>query len=121
MRETLPEEPPASDDVAAVRFQLPQGVKLARRFHKTHTVKVIIIIINCRLFLIYLSFLFSYFVQKLAINIMIQYFNIILLSCLVLSCFNIYFSFHFFSFLLLSYLPTFCDINLLLDGNLTYD
>ena len=42
MKETLPEEPPASDDVAAVRFQLPQGIKLARRFHKSHTVKVII-------------------------------------------------------------------------------
>lgn len=66
MRETLPEEPPASDDVAAVRFQLPQGVKLARRFHKTHTVKVIIIII-CRLFVEYFC---DFFVlcEKLVIN-----------------------------------------------------
>ena len=39
-RETLPSEPPPSDDVAAVRFQLPQGVKLARRFHRDHTVQV---------------------------------------------------------------------------------
>lgn len=45
MKETLPEEPPVSDDVAAVRFQLPQGIKLARRFHKSHTVKVIILLL----------------------------------------------------------------------------
>ena len=39
-KETLPSEPSPSDDVAAVRFQLPQGVKLARRFHRDHTVQV---------------------------------------------------------------------------------
>lgn len=32
-----------SDDVAAVRFQLPQGAKLARRFHRDHTVQVLIL------------------------------------------------------------------------------
>jgi FAS-associated factor 2 len=40
-KETLPSEPEASSDVAAVRFQLPQGAKLARRFHKDHTVQMI--------------------------------------------------------------------------------
>ena len=66
MRETLPEEPPASDDVAAVRFQLPQGIKLARRFHKSHTVKVIIITI-CRIFLS------LFFCEKLFIEILYSY------------------------------------------------
>ena len=40
MRESLPSEPEPADDVAAVRFQLPQGVKLARRFHRNHSVQV---------------------------------------------------------------------------------
>jgi hypothetical protein len=57
MKETLPEEPPVSDDVAAVRFQLPQGIKLARRFHKSHTVKVINFI--------FYSLFFIYFVRNI--------------------------------------------------------
>lgn len=40
IRETLPEEPQPAADVAAVRFQLPQGTKLARRFHRDHTAQV---------------------------------------------------------------------------------
>lgn len=56
MKESLPEEPPVSDDVAAVRFQLPQGIKLARRFHKSHTVKVIITILHSFFFILISSF-----------------------------------------------------------------
>ena len=98
------EEPPASDDVAAVRFQLPQGIKLARRFHKSHTVKVIIIFI-CRVFL---SFFFSYFVKSFFLIFSIgetKYFNTTLFSFLDFfsSC-----TFHF-----VFYMPTFCNINLL--------
>ena len=40
IRETLPDEPQPAGDVAAVRFQLPQGTKLARRFHRDHTAQV---------------------------------------------------------------------------------
>ena len=41
IRETLTSEPQPSGDVAAIRFQLPQGAKLARRFHRDEKTQVI--------------------------------------------------------------------------------
>jgi FAS-associated factor 2 len=41
IRESLLEEPQPAADVATVRFQLPQGTKLARRFHREHSAQMI--------------------------------------------------------------------------------
>jgi len=39
-RSALPDEPSDASDVAMVRFQLPQGAKVARRFRKSDQIQV---------------------------------------------------------------------------------
>lgn len=41
-RELIGEEPPQSPDIAALRFQLPQGTKISRRFHKNEVIQKIV-------------------------------------------------------------------------------
>ena len=39
LKESLIEEPAAGPDVSALRFQLPKGIKISRRFRKTDTIQ----------------------------------------------------------------------------------
>ena len=39
LKESLCEELPVGPDVSALRFQLPKGIKISRRFHKTDTIQ----------------------------------------------------------------------------------